>query len=273
MRIVTLIENTEGKPGCKAEHGLSFYIETAHHRILSDFGPSQEMLENAGKLGIDCSKVDIAVLSHGHYDHAGGLLQFAQINNHAQIYMQKTVFGDYCAEHDEGLKYIGIDKRIRDLPQIRLLDGDYTIDEELSVFRVDTRICEPPLSNRRILERKAGISFPDPFLHEQFLVIQEERIRILISGCAHSGILNIMDTFEKKYGGTPDAVISGFHLMKRTEHTQEEMDEIRNIAEALKQYDTVFYTCHCTGMPAYEEMKKVMRDRLKYVHTGDEVII
>jgi len=273
MRIVNLIENTAGKVGCITEHGLSFYIETARHRILSDFGPSDRMLENAKKLGIELSCVDTAVLSHGHYDHSGGLLSFARINDHAKIYMQKTAFGEYCAEHEDGLRYIGIDRRIRDLTQVEMLEGDLRIDEELSVFRVDQRKYDLPASNKRIREMKNGVSIQDHFQHEHFLVIQENGIRVLISGCAHSGILNIMDTFERKYGGSLNAVISGFHMMKKTEYTQPEIDEIRSIASVLNDYKTAFYTCHCTGIPAYEEMKGIMGDKLKYIHTGEELII
>ena len=72
MRIVNLIENTKGAEGCLYEHGLSFYIETEKHKLLADTGASDAFLANAGRLGIDLRQVEHVVISHGHYDHAGG---------------------------------------------------------------------------------------------------------------------------------------------------------------------------------------------------------
>ena len=90
MRIINLIENTEGKAGCAAAHGLSFYIETAKHKLLVDLGPSAETLTNAETLGVDLKQIDTVILSHGHYDHSGGILPFAALNPTAAIYLQKT---------------------------------------------------------------------------------------------------------------------------------------------------------------------------------------
>ena len=78
MRIVTLIENTPGAPGCAHEHGLSLYIETGHHTLLLDTGATGAFADNAAALGLDLSRVDTVVLSHGHYDHAGGLLRLVE---------------------------------------------------------------------------------------------------------------------------------------------------------------------------------------------------
>ena len=88
MRIVTLIENTPGDPRCACEHGLSLYLETHDHRLLMDTGSTGAFADNAEALGIDLTRVDTVVLSHGHYDHAGGLLRFAALNPGAPIYLQ-----------------------------------------------------------------------------------------------------------------------------------------------------------------------------------------
>ena len=277
MRIVNLIENTEGTKGCAYAHGLSFYIETEKHRLLVDLGPSEETLRNAERLGVDLRKVDTVVLSHGHYDHSGGILPFAKINGSAAIYMQKTAAAAYYADDGESgsagrYRYIGIDERITDLPQVRLLDGDHTIDGELSLFVIGRRAGKLPFSNARLKRRTGGAYVQDEFDHEQFLVIRGKQERILISGCAHNGILNILSECKRKYGTGPDAVISGFHLMKKTDHTAAEIREIEETAYALKQYDTAFYTCHCTGLPAYDVMKRIMGDQLRYVHSGEEII-
>ena len=135
MRIVNLIENTEGKPGCVYEHGLSFYIETDDHKLLLDLGQTGNSLQNAQSLGIDLTAADTVVLSHGHYDHSGGIVPFVGINDKAVIYMQKSAAGEYYADDGyaadgDRYRYIGIDKDILKLPQVMLLQGDHVIDDE-----------------------------------------------------------------------------------------------------------------------------------------------
>ena len=277
MRIINLIENTEGPSGCAYAHGLSFYVETKKHRMLLDLGPSGETLQNAQIRGIDLKKVDTVILSHGHYDHSGGILPFAGINDQALIYMQETAVGDYFSDRGksapERYEYIGIDKDIAKLPQVRFLQGDNQLDEELELFTIKNRSHKLPSSNKRILVRKGDLLQCDDFVHEQFLVIRQGKTRILMSGCAHSGILSIMDAFCDKYGKEPDLVISGFHLMKKAEYTGDEIREIEEIAEELKKYSTWFITCHCTGLPAFDRMKAIMGDQLTYVHSGEEIDI
>ena len=278
MRIVNLIENTEGKPGCTFEHGLSFYIETANHKALMDLGQTDNSIKNAQTLGIDLKSVDTVVLSHGHYDHSGGIMPFSKINDHAPIYMQRSACGEYYA--DDGKKtegpcyrYIGIDKEIANLPQIRFIEGDYKIDDELELFTIKKRTHQLPFTNKRILIKSKEGFISDNFEHEHFLVISDEGKKILMSGCAHNGILSILDAYKEKYRSYPDVVISGFHLMLKREYRENELEEVRAIAEELKSYPTKFFTCHCTGTAAFEEMKLIMGDQLDYVSSGETVMI
>lgn len=275
MRIVNLIENTEGVSGCTAAHGLSFYVETGKHKLLLDLGPSDETLSNADRLGIDLSAIDTVVLSHGHYDHSGGILAFAQRNPEAAIYMQENAPGEYYADEgplaEERYRYIGIDKQIALLPQVKRVSGNYTIDEGLQLFQVHDRSHELPFTNRSLLIRQEDGFVQDDFRHEQYLVITEGQKHVLMSGCAHNGILSILDEYRALFGADPDFAVSGFHLMKRTGYKERQLEAIRSIAEELKEYRTRFVTCHCTGLTAYEIMKEIMGDQLGYVHAGEEV--
>lgn len=276
MRIVNLIENTPGRNGCTFAHGLSFYVETAWHRLLLDLGPSGETISNAEALGIDLSAVDTVVLSHGHYDHSGGILPFVQVNDRAPIYMQASAADDHYADDGENAsvryRYIGIDKRITALPQVRLLDGDFRIDDEMELFTIADRSRALPFTNRRILVRRGEDCLQDDFRHEQYLVIRQGGKTVLLSGCAHNGILSILDAFRTRYGAAPDLVVSGFHLMKKNEYTSDELDEIRQIARELTAFPTRFVTCHCTGETAFSTMHSVMGDQLTYVHSGEEIL-
>ncbi|MCR5775730.1 MAG: MBL fold metallo-hydrolase [Lachnospiraceae bacterium] len=278
MRIVNLIENTEGREGCAYVHGLSFYVETEKHKLLLDLGPSEKTLENAQKLGIDLAQVDTVILSHGHYDHSGGIMPFVRINPDAVIYMQESAAGEYYADDgedagEERYRYIGIDREIPGLSQVKTITGDHRIDDELELFTVKERTHELPFTNKRLLKKEDGELVRDDFGHEHYLVITEGDKKILMSGCAHNGILSILDAYKEKYGSFPDAVISGFHLMKKVKYSDEELREVVDIGKKLKGYPTMFYTCHCTGERAYKIMKLAMGEQLQYIHSGDDVTV
>ncbi|MBQ1340398.1 MAG: MBL fold metallo-hydrolase, partial [Ruminococcus sp.] len=97
--------------------------------------------------------------------------------------------------------------------------------------------------------------------------------RWLLSGCAHNGILNILDRYKALFGSEPDYVVSGFHMMKRdAEHTEEEKAVIIQTAKELSQMKTIFYSGHCTGIPAFELMKEIMGDKLIALHSGEQIL-
>ena len=94
-----------------------------------------------------------------------------------------------------------------------------------------------------------------------------------ISGCAHNGILNILDTYEEKYGGCPDAVVSGFHMVKKTDYTEQETDTICRTAEELRKTGAVFYTGHCTGQKAMELMQSIMGGQMVPIRCGTDLLL
>ena len=277
MRIINLVENTEGASGCGVEHGLCFYIETEKHKLLMDTGQTELLLENAKKLGIDLTQVDTVVLSHGHYDHGGGILPFAKINSTAKIYVPKAAFGEYYAVNKDGEPhYIGLAKEIQELPQAVIVSAEeetYRIDDELLLFSGIGSEHAIPSTNQRLKKKTEDGFVQDDFAHEQCLVIKEGVKKVLLSGCAHHGILNIMDRYCELFGEEPDYVISGFHMMKKHSYSDEDINMIIDTALALRQYKTVFYTGHCTGVEPYNAMKKLMGNQLHYVHCGDEIRI
>ena len=303
MRIVCLMENTAGAPGCCFEHGLSLYIEAAGHKLLSDTGASAAFLENAALLGIDLTAVDTVVLSHGHYDHCGGLLAFAERNRRGAVYLRRTGGQAYYAMHKSGPRYIGIDRRILALPQLRLLDADLCLWEgqpapDTASHAPEAVPVDAPAilsaaragnglhlmggvsgrrrwakSNRK-LKRKLetdGSFVQDNFDHEQSLVVRQDGRYYLFSGCAHNGILNILDRFRELYGRDPDLAVTGFHFMKATDYTPEEWEDIEATARELSTLPTRFYSGHCTGQAAFDRMREIMGEQLLPLHSGMEI--
>lgn len=260
MKITALVENTT-KKDWRTEHGLSLFIETERHKILFDTGQGDLFAENAQRAGVDLKQVNICVLSHGHYDHGGGLKTFSRINTEAKIYMNRNAFG---LHYNGTEKYIGLnrdwlsDEGLR--KRIVFTDGDLRIDEELS-------ICAP-VRDKRIDMGSAGLCllengefYQEDFRHEHYLMVTENGKRVLFSGCSHQGIINIMEWFR------PDVLIGGFHFMK-----QEPGAVLTGYGSMLDSYDAEYYTCHCTGTEQYNYLKACMR-RLHYLSEGDVVII
>ncbi len=271
MKITTLIEDTAGACGYLYEHGLSFYIETPHHKVLLDTGASDAFIKNAEKKGIDLSLVDTVVISHGHYDHTGGLAAFAALNKSAKIYIHKKAFGAFYNLKNGNEKYIGMPQGIAALSNIVLADGDVAIDDELFLFCGVARRRLHPRGNATLKEKRGDIFVQDEFCHEQYLVVTEGEKRVFLSGCAHNGILGILDAYRERFGGAPTLVLSGFHTTKQ-EYTAEDDALIESTANELLKMPTCFFTGHCTGEHPLGIFKRIMGEKLTVLHSGDEII-
>lgn len=249
MKIVTLLENTACREDLCFEHGLSLYIETETHKILFDAGQSSAFAENAEKLGVDLREVDVAVLSHGHYDHGGGLKKFLEQNETAPVYVSRYAFEPHYGTNG----YIGLDLGLQDSERIRYVAEETSLGAGMTLCRIDVA----PMDTAGLTVEEKGERKPDDFRHEQYLLLEETGKKILISGCSHKGILNIMETFH------PDILIGGFHFMKITEE-----QTLEAAAKKLLAYDTVYYTGHCTGQKQYDYLKALMGDKLHYIAAG-----
>lgn len=263
MKITTLIENTALCDDLATEHGLSFYIETENHKILFDMGLGDSFANNAKKLGVNLETVDIAVLSHAHRDHSGGLKHFLKLNSTAVVYVSANVF-ELC--HNVNGKYIGMDADLIENDRLVYVDDYLKIDEELSLYSCNSK--ERPFAADSFGQTvKRGEDFvPDPYLHEQYLAVREGEKTVLFSGCSHKGILNITHWF------TPDILIGGFHFSKINPVEQGKC-LLENSAKQLLRYSTKYYTGHCTGVEQYEVLKKHMSEKLEYLHTGSVLYV
>lgn len=259
MKITALMENTAAAPGIACEHGLSLYIEACGKKILFDMGQSEAFAQNAQQLGIELSKVDMAILSHGHYDHGGGVLRFFKENAHAPLYVSELAF----AQHYNGTeKYIGLDPRIAESGRlVRTGKEDVPLAPGLTIRKLDPAARTYPSYGQGLCVRCGDEFTPDSFLHEQYLEIIEGEKRVLISGCSHRGILNIVHAFS------PDALVGGLHFMK----LDPQGEELSRMGEELKRTHTVYYTGHCTGLAQYETLKGMMGDQLHYLAAGDSI--
>ncbi|MBP3729076.1 MAG: MBL fold metallo-hydrolase [Lachnospiraceae bacterium] len=260
MKIISLVENTSPM-GLPTEHGLSLYIETERHRILFDTGQGDLFLQNAKKLGVALGEFDLCFLSHGHYDHGGGLLSFCRVNTSAPIYLSRKAFGPHYNASD---RYIGLNQNWLADPDFteRLIytEGDSPLDEQLSLL-VPRSEKPYPAESGGLQIREGEALIPDSFAHEQYLMIEEAGKRVLFSGCSHQGILNIVSWFK------PDVLIGGFHFMNLAlDGTLEAYGRI------LQNSSTEYYTCHCTGWDQYLFLSSRM-DHLHYLAEGESLLL
>ena len=250
MKIWSLVENT-ALEGYAAEHGLSLYIEALGKRILFDMGQSGAFADNAEKLGIDLARVDLAVISHGHYDHGGGLSRFLQINDTAPVYLSRHAFEPHF---NAAGKDIGLDPALSHHPRLRFVEEEAQLAPGLTL-----RCCkkETPL----LPIETYGLTCcgaPEDFRHELYLQIREPGQTVLISGCSHRGIVNIADRFR------PDVLVGGFHFKS----VDPEDPGLLEAAGRLMSYGAIYYTGHCTGQPQFDAMKTVMGQRLRRFQSG-----
>ena len=255
MKITVLMENTAISPEFAAEHGLSLFVETEGSRFLFDAGQSGAFAENAQKLGIDLRSADFAVLSHGHYDHGGGMLRFLDRNRRAKLYVNQNAFGIH---RNAAGRYIGLDPMLAERGRLVRTGDEFAIAPGLTLYTCNALPRPVPTDPCGLTEQVGEFLLPDEFLHEQYLLVEEHGKRILFSGCSHKGILNILHWFR------PDVLVGGFHF----KDLDPDGEQLRRCGEALATFDAGFYTGHCTGQSQFDRLKTILGDRLQAISTG-----
>jgi len=257
MKLYTLIENTTCDDSLACEHGLSLYIEVGGQRILFDAGQTGAFSDNAEKMGVDLSQVDLCILSHGHYDHGGGVKRFLEVNDHAKVYVSQHAFGDYYNAEE---KYIGLDWELLSEERIVFVRDNLTLSDTLSLHTCPNFPQVYATSAYGMQVKRRDQLETDDFRHEMYLLIREGERRIIVSGCSHRGVMNLKTWFA------PDVFIGGFHLMKLD--PEKEATRLKFTAMELLKQETVYYTGHCTGDAQYDALKAHMGERLQRLSTG-----
>lgn len=277
MKVVTLVENQTASPTLAAEHGLSLYLETEKLKILFDTGATDLFALNAEKLNINLLEVDYVIISHGHYDHIGGLIHLLKLNNKAKVILKKEIFeSQYLSVRHDTNKEIGFVPELLNYKErfIYLTKPIETIDNLHIISNIET-LAALPKGNKMLFKTSDNSLIPDDFNHELILVIEEYSKIHIFCGCAHNGILNTINTAQKHLPNKViKSVIGGFHLIERNEFIETESDkEVDKIALKLKQLNslTKYYTGHCTSTRAYDIMKSTLGNRLNRLVIGEEI--
>lgn len=272
IKVSVLNENTAGRRGFLAEHGLSLLLETDRGRFLFDTGQTDVFIKNAEKLGEDLLDLDGLILSHGHFDHCGGLYYLAKSYRESgkalpPVYVRRAAFLDKRAINADHATY-----RMIGIPWKRQVAGNsvhLTKDKE-QIGDGMWVLGNIPYTDG--LEKRPEVFFidngtemiPDYMEDEQLLAVDTEKGLCVFAGCCHAGILNCLAHVKRSFPERPIySVFAGMHLVNADE------ERIQATIEALSAMEvSILIPAHCTGIAAIGAMKASFGQRCRLVETG-----
>jgi len=274
-RITVVVENTAGGRGTLAEHGLSFWIEIGSRRILFDTGQSEILFHNARILGIDLGTVDAIVLSHGHYDHVGGLRRILEIAPAVPVYLHPQALEAKYARREKKGQQIGMEPETSQMLERRIEEGlgSFT-DGPVEILPGVWATGEIP--RRSAFENTGGPFYrdprctqPDELSDDQALLLEVNDGLVVLLGCAHSGIVNTLDYVAELFPNRPiQMVMGGMHMVRALPA------RIAYTIEVLRRHDVQrIGPAHCTGAEASRELWDALPQKCFMCTVGTQITL
>lgn len=262
MKITCLVNNFNKNETLIDEHGLSFYIEKDSIKILFDTGLGKALFHNAKILDIDLKDINYVVLSHGHNDHTGALQEFLNINDKAKVIAHKEIFAEKCSKRTGEMRFIGLSKEGLDLERFVFMEDNYKLSENISFYGNLGDYEDAREKNHFV---KVGNEYlPDMSKDEIYLVIKEKDYDILVSGCSHRGIINIIKELKDK-----NSLWETFFLFGGLHFRSKAYDELLKLNQQLKDYGVRrAFVNHCTF--DYSDISKELYT-MEYFFAGEKI--
>lgn len=260
MKLTCLIENLTYRGGLVGEHGLAFHLDTGTHRVLFDTGQTGAFVRNAGRLGVNIADVDALVISHGHYDHTGGVSAFLAANSKAKVYLKREALWPKF----NGTKSIGFEYKHLDVAG-RLSFVEDSVEIAPGVSAVGSiPVIDPGDTHWKYFVTQDGDQrVQDTFKDELFLTIVSQQKLSVLSSCSHCGITNIMHEATRRFGLPVGMIAGGFHL--KDAHPTASVTVSKMLEATVPARVGV---CHCTGLDHYMILKNKFPTQVFYFHTG-----
>ncbi len=261
IRITILVDNV-ALPGFRSEHGFAAWIEAAGRRMLFDTGRGSALLENAERLGIDLSMLDTVVLSHGHYDHTGGLPLVISRALTVEIFAHPAATRPRYSIRNGAAKRIAMPGPVRMALELHPVGVRWTTRPK----QIEPSLgLTGPIPRRTDYEDTGGPFFvdakgqePDPIIDDQALWARTKRGLVVVVGCSHAGLVNTL-RHAQEISGEPrlHAVLGGFHLNEASERRlARTMDDLRDLDPEI------IVPCHCSGDTAVERLRRTFGNRV-----------
>jgi 7,8-dihydropterin-6-yl-methyl-4-(beta-D-ribofuranosyl)aminobenzene 5'-phosphate synthase len=272
MSVTILCENCVGRPGLMGEHGFSALIERDGRRFLFDTGPGASLPQNTKILGKPLQNIDAIFISHGHYDHTGGLKYALQENGPVDVIAHSGIFQAHMAKSpflpDSELRNVGCPHSKDDLIQAgaRFQFTDQTNEIFPGIWFVSgiERKAEQMPRDPQLVLFKSGQAVQDPMSDDASIVLETPKGPVLILGCAHAGVLNILDHVKDNMGiSRLRAILGGTHLMFFPP------DQIDAVIDRFETFGIEqIAVSHCTGMKAAIELGAHFKNRFAAATAG-----
>ncbi len=276
LQITTLIEdNQDEKRELVNEHGLSLFIEADQYNILFDTGQTGDFIKNAEKLGKDLETLDYMIISHGHYDHSGGFKKLVSgLNKYPKLIVGEEFFYPKYKKIDEKTyKYIGnsFDEKFildHNIPLKKVTEDILYINGRVMFFHHFFRDNDFEKRNEKFYTKRNNLTIHDDFDDEIVLGIVTDRGLVVVTGCSHVGIVNILSTITEKTGMPIYAVIGGTHLVDADER------RIEKTLDAFREMNIkLIAVSHCTGEEGINRISTEFSDEFIYNITGNVISI
>ncbi|NLY81898.1 MAG: MBL fold metallo-hydrolase [Clostridiales bacterium] len=273
MKLKVLLDNKTETVDVNAEWGLSVLIEADGLKIVYDLGTTDMVMDNAKVMNVNMEDVDAVAISHGHFDHTGGIPAFCKVNKKAKIYIHKNAFSVFHGKEngiiDDYNCGVIIPKQELERLEDRfvLTDGVTRLSDNILISGTIPDVPGIVPTETFYLEKDDGTIIEDDLRHEQFMVIRNgDKGLFIIDGCSHKGILPAIKYAQELFPGEKiQGILAGLHMYPAG------AKEINSAIKNIEEYSPdVIMPLHCTGMKAICMFKQHFGDRCIIASGGDE---